>query len=391
MINDNLISVMCYLCKYLEKYVIYKNRTNPKQGSLIWLLGRKKSVGCSELYNACGSQIEKQKLINSKNGDGFNISNLIPVIHGNVYESSTRLVTELVLGTKIYTMSGSIKHPNGVVSCSPDGIGVVKLPFDIAINLTTKDIDNHYSYKNDRLKINQKGLVEPAIRVENFQTTGPWQPPPDDDKDVKLVALYEFKSRYSKEMNHKSIQQDHLYQVLGGIEVMSVSYNVGVYSESWFDTGLKYTKPLAIYDHHRGTTGNIYFGSCKYIKLLNQITITMVELNLYSLRNKRVTVDYEILDGPYCFAYADKFVFHDNDFFELYPEVKHVPPPTCVEMMDVYFDQVNAILGKLENKPSMYTTYRLDQLSIKYVAGLKGFIDLVEPYCREILEQVIDQ
>ena len=55
----------------------YLNDTNPRQGSKEWLNGRKYSIGCSELYDGCGTPSMKKKLANSKLGKGADISNLI--------------------------------------------------------------------------------------------------------------------------------------------------------------------------------------------------------------------------------------------------------------------------------------------------------------------------
>lgn len=378
---------MCYLCNLLERYIDYLNSTNPRQGSAEWLAGRKYSIGCSELYDGCGTPSMKKKLVKNKTGKGTDLSHIVSVIHGNVYESSTKKITELLLDTRIYTVNGSVKHPNGVISCSPDGLGVVKLPADVAYRLVTKKSSNSVTIKNDRLKIDSKKLFEPAILVdEGIQYNNNWQLPSDDD--VKLIALYEFKSRHKKELHFNDIEPGHLYQVLGGIGVMRVTYNIGVYAESWFDIGAFTNEPVLVTDVHRNTQGKIYFGSCKYVRLLHEKPITMTDLNLYTLLGKKVTQDYSIIDGPYIFQYGDKFIFDGTEFFQLYPETSTVPHPTNIEMCNVYFEQVNEILQTLSNKPSMFATYKLCKMSIKYVGGLTDFIQRVEPYCKEVLDSI---
>jgi len=383
-------STMCYLCDSLERYIDYLNYTNPRQGSREWLDGRKYSVGCSELYNACGTPKMKQNLANIKLGKGSDLSHIISIVHGNVYESSTKKVTELILGTKIYSVNGSVKHPNGVVSCSPDGLGVVKLPHNVAFKLIGKKSRDVIKYKNDRFKINSKKMIEPAILVDdNIQHINNWKPASDDSNDAKLIALYEFKSRYNKELHFDDIEPGHLYQVLGGISVMKVAYNVGVYAESWFDIGAFTDRPVVITDVHRKQQGKVYFGSCKYVRLVNETPITMTDLNLYTLKGKKVTLDYSIIDGPCIFKYGDELVFDDNGFFDIYPEVSKVPPPTNIEMFNAYYEQVNDILQTLTNKPSMFTTYQLCRMSIKYVGGLHDFMEIVEPHCKEVLDNLI--
>jgi hypothetical protein len=382
-------STMCYLCDALERYIAHLNETNPTQGSREWLDGRKYSIGCSELYNGCGTPTMKRNLANSKMGKGPDMSHIISIIHGNVYESSTKKVTELVLGTKIFNVSGSIRHPNGIISCSPDGLGVVKLPVKVAMRLINKKSKDTLFYKNNRIKVDSKKLFEPAILVDdsiinNFD----WQPPSDDGTDVKLIALYEFKSRCQKELQFNEIEPGHLYQVLGGIGVMKVAYNVGVYSESWFDIGAFTNDKVVITDVHRRQQNAIYFGSCKYVKLVDETPITMVDLNLYTLKGKKVTQDYIVIDGPYLFQCGDVITFDDNGFFELYPETACVPPPTCLDMLNVYYEQVNNILQNSRNKPSMFATYKLNKMSIKYVGGLTDFINHVEPYCKEVLDSI---
>ncbi len=386
-INDTS-SLMTYINERLIRYVTYMNTIGFKQGSSEWLKNRIYSIGCSELYDAVGTEVKKRKVVDTKLGKGPNLSYIIPVIWGNVFESSTRLVSELFLGTKIFTLNGSIKHKNNVVTCSPDGIGIVRLPLDAAIRLTTKNIEDYYTVKKDIFRFKSDKLIESAITVEFGKSSLNNWSPPTSDSDVEFVALYEFKSRRGKPITHDKIQPDHLYQVLGGIEVMNVVYNVGVYVESEFDTGDFNPIGVVVNDNHRQQRGNAYFGSCKYVTLTDRMNIVMQKLDLNELKGKRITEDYTVIDGPYIFSYGDKVIFDDNGFFELYPELKSIPKPTEVIMLNVYFKQINDLLDRLPNKPTFYETYQLKQLSIKYVSGLKGFVDLLESRCKEVLKTV---
>ena len=386
--NNESKSIMSYVCKILEKYVSFMNSMGFKQGSTEWLNNRVYSIGCSELYKACGTPTKQQEIVNIKSGKGPNLSTIIPVIWGTVFESSTRTITELILGTKIFTLNGSIRNKNSVISCSPDGIGIVRLPKQTALDLITKDINDYYTISKDQYKFKCNKLIEPGILCEFGNTaSNNWEPPQDDD-DVELIALYEFKSRHSKALVHDKIQPEHLYQVLGGIEVMKIVYNIGVYAESWFKLGDFTNEKTVITDPQRRQQGVIYFGSCKYVFLTGVSNLVMQDLDLRGLSNKRVTEDYNILDGPYIFQYKDIVVFDDNGFFDVYPELKDIPRPSEIAMINVYFKQINDALNKLPNKPTYFANYQLQQLSIKYVSGLKGFLDLLDPICREVLSRV---
>lgn len=374
----------------LISYINFLNRNTHKQGSQKWLECRKNSIGCSEIYKATRTGKTREKFIHDKIV-GTDYSNIIAVIWGNVFESSTKLVTELILNTKIFNINGSIAHPNGVVTCSPDGLGIVRIPKPLIKKLMRQDINGKYSVRRGSYAFDSKQIMQPAILVDGIiPSKNNWKPTSmtseNYQNEIELVALYEFKSRHSRELNHNYIQPEYLFQVLGGIDVIRAS-TIGVYSESWFSTRSPLRdENISINDEHRELESSIYFGACKYIRLNNTITVTMQELDLDDLKGKKIIKDYEIIDGPYFFKYGNKVIFSENGIRETFDIDE--PHPTTVNELNTYFRNFNAKLDKLPNKPNYYAVYQLDKMSIRYISALKGFISLLEPLCKEVLEQV---
>jgi YqaJ-like viral recombinase domain len=384
-------SIMKSISEVLERYVLYINSNTNIQNSAIWLEKRRLSVGCSELYKACGTVNQRNDIIKNKIY-GSDLSRINAIIWGHVFESSTKLMCELILNTKIHVMGGSIKHDSNVVSCSPDGVGILRVPTSIVLDLISQKVEDHYKGKK-RFAIKPNGVVYPAILVGDFKTNASNWSPTTMTKDnyndeVELVALYEFKSRYSKAVDHTKTDPGYLFQVLGGIEIVKPVYKVGVLAEANFSQVQKfYDAKLSVRDSHRESGNKIFFGSCKYVVENNSTAIEMLPIEFELLHGKKFTVDFDVVDGPYFFTYGDKVIFDDNGFSEKY-NIPKIDQPTNIEELNNYFDYVNTFLNRSANKPHYYTNYQIEAMTIKYIAGLEGFISKIIPYCADIIDQV---
>lgn len=387
-------SIMKSISELLERYVNYINSNTCIQNSTIWLEKRKFSVGCSELYDACGTPKQRSNVVFNKL-HGKDLSRISAIIWGHTFESSTKLLCELLLNTTIHTMGGSVKHHSGVVSCSPDGVGILRVPKSLVLDLITQKVEDHYKGKT-RFAINQTKVVYPALYINDFKTRKTdWQPTTmtedNYNDEIELVALYEFKSKYSAPVDHSKTNPGYLFQVLGGIEIIKPVYKIGVLAESNFMQVQKFINHnISICDSHRELGNSVFFGSCKYVIECNSQAIEMLPFEAELLHGKQFTVDYDVVEGPYYFTYGDKVVFSDNGFSEKY----NIPPinePTNIDELNNYFTSLNSHLAISSKKPHYYTLYQIQAMTIKYIAGLEGFIDKMVPYCADIISEVARQ
>jgi len=386
-------SLMKSIDEGLNRYIEFTNRRTYKPQSADWFAGRSERVGCSELRKACGTLNEREDIINAKLY-GMDLSRIKPVVWGNIFESSSQLMCELVLGTKIYNMNGSIHHSSGYIACSPDGVGVVKIPTEYIKDILYKKARHHCtSTKTRNVHIDPMPLVHPGICVDNFRPRKQdWEPTQMSKEnyydEVELIALYEFKSPYSRIMEHDKIKPEYLFQVLGGIDVIRPVYGIGVFAEVWFEESIPLLDiGLAIYDQHRGTQNTIYFASCKYIVMKNFTSQKMVPFEIDMVLGMKFMTDYEVVDGPYFFRYGDKVIFNENGFGEKY-SIPDIPKPYDVSTLNRYFARLNEHLNAQINKPNYSYIYQLKNMSIKYVSGLEGFADTLSPHCKDLITEV---
>jgi hypothetical protein len=161
-----------------------------------------------------------------------------PLVWGHIFEDTCRSVTQVLLNCNVHEAPGSIRSADGYISCSPDGIGIVRIPHKlIGRELKVADLKisrNKYDFSN------VVNFAEPLKQYRRYQRINN----SEGDKYSALVeqmyynsiALFEFKSPYSRVLTNV-VPQEYCYQVLCGLNVMSIC-KIGVYSESRFVTCL---------------------------------------------------------------------------------------------------------------------------------------------------------
>lgn len=397
------IGIMSHLNNILERQVTILNMTTHKQNTIEWHENRKLSIGCSELFPASGTKKQIQGIVERKLGISSNLNFIECIIWGSVFESSTKLVTEIVLGTKIYEVNGSIKHDNNINTCSPDGIGVIKLPKSLINKIVPKNINSYMSGKEKRFKKNKKYAIIPAI-------TASYDDPIELDKieylphglnnvyGQDLIALFEFKSPHSRKIDHDDIKEDYLFQVLGGINILSFT-TIGVFAEISFCEVDKFAKNfITLYDnYYDGKDYPFYFGACKYIKIINKQKLEefkdinqMVYYDWNYLKGMTISQDYEVFDGPFLYNFGKKYYFsyEQSEFFGL--ELSDFGFPTNIAEFNEYYQKLNKHLDmqNYENRPHLFTFYEAQDFSIKYIPKVNGFINKFYSYCKDILDKV---
>lgn len=389
-------SIMNTLNQALRNYISILNMDTAEPNTERWHRERSFTIGCSELYNVSGTANQVQTLLNRKRGMSVDLSRHRAVIWGNLFESSSKLVTEIILDTTIYNVNGSIKHTNIINSCSPDGIGIIKIPVRIWHKLMPANVQ-HFIKKGKRFSIDAKLLIKPAI-IGGYDSwsEGVWQPPTITQDNhlemLEILALFEFKSPFSRVMEHTKIKPDYLFQVLGGTEIISCT-KIGAFVEVWFSECQLFRESfIPIADKYR-STGRIYFGACKYINITGMGTSALLLYVPEILYGLKPVQDYQVLDGPYMYNFGDKYVFHNEEFQESYnklynTELPEFERPTNLDEFNIYMAKLNNWISGQTSKPALYTFYQLDQISIKYIPKLEGFIKCLEPYCQSLLSRV---
>ena len=109
--------------------IINNNINNPQQGSIEWHAIKKITIGGSEVATVIGKNPYKKtaELVAEKVGlNEYKFNGNIATRWGNLFESITRVFTEIIFSTTIYE-TGSIQGPINRQRYSPDGLGIVNL------------------------------------------------------------------------------------------------------------------------------------------------------------------------------------------------------------------------------------------------------------------------
>lgn len=386
-------SIMSTIDKMMRRHIEFLNSGTFKQNSTEWTNSRRYSVGCSELYDACSTPKMRQNLVQRKINSTGNLNHLRPIIWGNVFESSARLVASLIFNTTIHEFNGGIKHKNGVNTCSPDGVGLIRLPLSMVSRIFNRHVSQYAKYKysgdTEIFRLNSVECIIPGPRMRHaVAVDNSWQPPvmtaANYCDEMELVALFEFKCPFSKEPQHTKIHEPYLFQVLGGTEIMHVSL-IGLLFECWFSEVCAFSRltDRIIEDPQRQADANVYFAGLKFIDIRDVKCITMTSFELEYVKGKKFSEEYICIDGPYIFACGDKVHFYADEM----PD----NPPQSIEEFNIYCDNLLDAMQQNDEKPNHYLKFELDQFTTKYVPRLEGFIDCVKPYCDDIIKCVQEQ
>ncbi len=207
----------------------------PQQGSEEAMRRRALTVGCSEISKANGTKADKLALIKNKLGPTKQ-TKAISLTWGHIFEDSCRTVTEVLMDCTIHNAPGSIRHKNGFISCSPDGIGVVRVPHsmvnrpqvrtrDLKIVKGKYDFSSVVNFDESLIHYQRYRKINNGLIDESYSEKV-------DAIYHNRIALFEFKSPISRDLVEE-VPYQYSFQVLTGMNVVDIC-DYGVYSESRF-------------------------------------------------------------------------------------------------------------------------------------------------------------
>ena len=333
----------------------------PQQGSEEAMKRRALTVGCSEISKANSTKADKLALIKNKLGL-IKQAKAISLAWGHIFEDSCRLATEVLLDCTVYNAPGSIRHKNGFISCSPDGVGVVRVPHSVVnrppIHVRDLGIARGGKYNFDSVVDFEESLThyQRYRKINNGMT--------DDSYSNKVntiyhdrIALFEFKSPISRGLI-KEVPYQYSFQVLAGMNVVDIC-EYGVYSESRFVCCSKeqfgFNDEHIDFDSGEIDTSLLFHGitpfmiGCKFFiykdtvdnDLRDELGFTCVECrsNLHYIENSiSAVVDYYCIDC--CFVANDEYSSR-RLLIDLYTKLRDIPV-TCSfdELAKAYYTYV---------------------------------------------------
>lgn len=370
----------------------------PKQGSVEAMANRCKTIGCSEIHKVNHTKNSKMEVLKSKLGLTKS-PKVVPLIWGHNFEDTCKVATELLFDCEILTAPGSIRSNDNYISCSPDGIGVVRVPHTYAKKKTIKLTD----IPCKRLKYDFSKVVnftDPIKQYERFRRIN--NSPSDrysklvDQIYFDAVALFEFKSPISRKLSGE-IPQGYCYQVLAGLNVMSVC-DIGIYSESRFvccnrqqldfdckhvdmDTG-KPDDSLEFYTivpFMIGCKFYVFDGVPEDIRSLVNVHEVISKYDILQLNNNiEVTRDYYCIDC--CFIRNDDYSSRSllNKFYNILSKVMNVD---FDQLSDAYWcfhnnRNIEPLLNLVKHKDIFAVQYwKLMDNQVAYFRPIEDFID----------------
>lgn len=210
-----------------------------KQGTAEALYERRLTVGCSELFDATSTKNSKIKIIKRKLDAGKNNMVVIPLVWGHLFEPTTKKYTSILVDCNIYDAPASVRNHDGVTSCSPDGIGIIRVNFETYKRIYSKQnsIKDIKKVRGNYVFSSLVNFNEPLDYYKRVSAINNCRADPlfarlFDLTHYYTIALFEFKSPYSRTLE-KEVKREYMYQVLGGLNIINLC-DVGVYSECRF-------------------------------------------------------------------------------------------------------------------------------------------------------------
>jgi hypothetical protein len=356
------------------------------------------------VYNASGTPKQKDGLVDKKLGRSLDISGFDAIVWGNLFESSAKIFTEVVMGCDIFDVNGSIIHTplkneygEPINSDSPDGMGVVLIPKwmynDYVLPIPVQNTD---LYGKTRLGKDKKKFVKSFIygnKPEKMPFLEPYTIPIDSGDELCLIAHFEFKNPISRKIDHEKISNDYLFQKLSGLDVFKLA-KIGVFSEVKFSQVDKFRfDPIVLTDLCRTKSSHpCYFAMTKFLRLKDSAK-SIQQYSNQCLNGLKFGQDYEIIDGPFMYYFGTgsghEFEFvHNNFIAELKLDwFEHQIPTTLDEFNDLC-TQLEDELLQSDHCPAFKIYHEVEEFSIKLIRKMPGFLDNFQPYCEEILERV---
>lgn len=388
------------LKRILLTYINTINVGTNKQGSKEWHNNRKKTIGSSEIHNATGTQKQVEGVINKKLGRSRDIYGCAPIVWGNLMESSSKIVTSVIMGCDIHNVNGSILNTklvddqgNPINSDSPDGMGVIILPANLyqscirPIHVQDTELYGKLRFSSTK-SADRKQFITSIIYGggSGKKETNEYQVPQDVQGEMCLIAHFEFKSPCTREIIPEYISNEYLYQKLSGLDVFDIA-QVGVFSEVKFSTRNKFVfEPIRLTDLCRSnSTHPCYFAMTKYVVMNDEKSIEVIPYCAGYLSDKKITQDYEVVDGPFMYYLGGTFVFQDVDNFLVKLGIKY-DTPTTVEEFNYLCEK---ILYKLQGTNTKYYIYhQVEEFSIKLIRKMPGFLENFKESCISVIQRV---
>jgi len=400
--NNLLTIIMLVLNRILQNYINIINVGTNKQGSKEWHENRKKTIGSSEIYDISGTSSQQSKIVDKKLGRLPDIYGIDAIVWGNLFESSSKIVTEVIMGCTIYNVNGSIIHTgltdddgNFINSDSPDGLGVVAIPAKLYKDYITpihiSDTDLYGNSRFPKKTQDRKKFITSFIYATGSgkKITEEYKIPSDSASEICMIAHFEFKSPISRKIEPEKISESYLFQKLSGLDVFK-SAKVGIFSEVKF--GIVYPfkfSPIKLTDVFRsGSEHPCYFAMTKYIVMLDGSTYQQImPYNGGDLRDKKATQDYKIIDGPFMYYLGGEFEFRGNNFIaELDLIGYEYEKPNNVDDFNQLCDDINKKLSGSGAKHYIY--HEIQEFSIKIIRKMPGFLENFRDPCIATLDRI---
>lgn len=388
------------LKRILINYINIINIGTNKQGSKEWHDSRRKTVGSSEIHNTTGTEKQVEGVVNKKLGRSRDIYGCAPVVWGNLMESSSKIVTEIIMGCDIYNVNGSILNTklvddqgNPINSDSPDGMGVVILPTSLyescirPIPIEETELYGKLRFSSTKSADRQRFVTSIIYGGgSGKRETNEYHIPQDVQGEMCLIAHFEFKSPYTRDIIPDAISNEYLYQKLSGLDVFDIA-QVGIFSEVKFSTRNKFVfEPIKLTDLCRSnSTHPCYFAMTKYIVMKDEISAEVTPYCAGYLAEKKITQDYDVVDGPFMYYLGGNLVFRDNDDFLAKLDIKYDIPTN----LDEFNHLCEIILYKLRGTNTKYYIYhQVEEFSIKLIRKMPGFLENFKDSCIAVIQRV---
>lgn len=351
---------------------------------------RQKTVGGSEIHKmrtpAGMKSVVSSKLGLSKLGLKPRLDNILPILHGNIYESVTKNIAEIVFDCKILEPNGGYSHKRYPFnSYSADGIGTMMISDELMRWCYDECLDYIPSKKR---YVDYKYITKEQIAGKR-----------------EVDVLFEFKSPFTRELDGL-VSDDYCYQILAGLDIIRlcnigafVQCNIKEYSgenhfSNEYNTPYHEERQSQYQPTHIGKKYYIQLGEndFKYIDALGDFRLDCA-FSDYGVYGK----SYTSVDSP-CFSLEEGVIsFHEFNFIEvmsryvdtsLFSElIGGICQPITEEMVGDFYAELDKIM--FEQTPAFSQNYwKLIDIDLHLFPVKLGFVGHFADNSRQVIEAV---
>lgn len=228
----------------IEAYLIFIKVGTFTQGSEEWLRNRRKSIGCSELGELIHPTLAKKRdLVINKLGLSKMRDGIPQLMWGHAFEITTKVFTEIFFDCHIAECPGSVPYKGKIdVTNSSDGLGTIRIPIHI-LKLLSRDYKmKDLTHRRGKIRFDNVTVMSRDLTIYNTIKAINNKILRGEDHSIEelillegypyLVALFEFKSPYSRVLSDEMII-DYSCQVQGGLSTLTIA-DLGFYTECRF-------------------------------------------------------------------------------------------------------------------------------------------------------------